>query len=183
MGLCWVVFVLVWIIAAASTKRTVARPRNQGVYRVLWFVAFTCLFLGSPRRRTTELLARSMIPARLDLAFGGLVVVLGGLALAFWARATLGRNWSATITLKENHTLVQTGPYRSIRHPIYTAILLMFLGSAIAYGTAGALLAFPIAAVGFLIKARHEEALMQQHFPDVYPEYRLRTRMLVPGVY
>src|SRR5207248_5310755 len=120
-----------------------------------------------------------------DTAFALLafVIALGGLLLAFWARATLGGNWSGTITLKEDHTLVQNGPYRTIRHPIYTAILLMFLGSALFYGTLGAVAAVPLCAVGFVVKAHQEEELMQRTFPDAYPPYRARTKMLVPGVF
>jgi len=183
VDLCWLIFIVVWVIASASAKRTVSRPGNQVLYRVFWLAGFGSLYLSRPRRRSIPLLSRPVAHVGGGVAGLGLVIVLGGLALAFWARATLGGNWSGTITLKENHTLVQSGPYGIVRHPIYTAILAMFLGSAITYGTRGAFLAFPVCAVGFILKARQEEALMQQTFPDAYPDYRTRTKMLVPGIY
>jgi protein-S-isoprenylcysteine O-methyltransferase Ste14 len=184
IGLCWIAFIVVWVIAARSTKPTVEQPRNQIVYRIFWLAAFVLLFLGGPRnRRPIGAISKVVFHVGTDLAFVGLVLAVCGLVLALWARATLGKNWSGQITFKEDHTLVQHGPYRFVRHPIYTAILLMFAGSAVAYGTVGAILGFPLALIGFVIKARQEEALMQKHFPDAYPDYRSRTHMLVPGVF
>ena len=181
VGLCWLAFVVVWVLASRATKRTVERPDNQFVYRSMWLVAFALLFLSRPRRRVM-LLDRPVLSSSIAVALAGLVLVIAGLAFAFWARATLGGNWSGTVTFKENHTLVDTGPYAIVRHPIYTAILLMFVGTAIANGTVGGLVALPVAVVGFVVKARQEEGLLQRHFPDAYPAYRARTRMLVPFV-
>lgn len=183
VGLCWLGFVVVWLIAARSTKRTVERPPNQLGYRAAWVAAFALLYVSRPGRARAGALSDKVLPDPLLLAALGLALTIAGLALAFWARATLGGNWSGNVTFKENHTLVETGPYSFVRHPIYTAILAMFLGSALAYGTLGALVGFPIAIAGFVFKARTEEALMQKHFPEAYPSYRSRTRMLVPLVF
>ena len=178
----WLVFVVVWILASRDTKRTVERPDNQAVYRVMWLVAFVLLFLSRPRPHTNRLtpLVTSVLPSSRALVLAGFVLGCAGLALAFWARATLGGNWSGTITFKEDHSLIDTGPYAFVRHPIYTAILLMFLGTAVAYGTLGAVLAVPVGVVSFIVKARQEEQLLERHFPDAYPAYRSHTKMLVP---
>jgi protein-S-isoprenylcysteine O-methyltransferase Ste14 len=183
IGFCWLAFVVVWLLAAANTKRTAERPGNQLGYRLIWIAAFALLYLSRPGRNALGPLGTVILPADLALVGFGLVMTIAGLALAFWARATLGRNWSGTIQFKQDHTLVQTGPYAVVRHPIYTAILLMFVGTALAYGTLAAVVAVPLAVVSFIVKARREEELMQQHFPDDYAAYRKRTRMIVPLVF
>ncbi len=183
VGFCWVVFIVVWVLAAGRTKRTASRPGGQVLYRVFWFAAFALLYISRPHQRGLEPITKPIVHVGASVALVGLALAIAGLALAFWARATLGTNWSGQITLKEGHTLVRTGPYAAIRHPIYTAILLMFAGSALTYGTLGAIVAFPFAVIGFVIKANMEEELMIATFPDAYPAYREHTKMLVPGVY
>jgi hypothetical protein len=89
-------------------------------------------------------------------------------------------NWSATVTFKQGHELVQAGPYRFVRHPIYTGILLMILSSAIVQGRLQSWLGFLIMCAGFWIKLKQEESLMLRHFPDEYPAYRARVKALVP---
>jgi protein-S-isoprenylcysteine O-methyltransferase Ste14 len=179
---CWLLFIVVWVLAAASTKRTIERPPNQLFYRALLVVAL--ILLGNSRSASdTSPLGRVVLPGSHFVVAIGLFLTVGGLALAFWARATLGGNWSGTITLKQGHTLVQSGPYGFVRHPIYTAALLMFLGSAVAFGTVGAMLALPVAGLSCVVKARQEEALLLAHFGEMYAHYRSRTRMLVPLVF
>lgn len=87
------------------------------------------------------------------------------------------------MTFKENHELVQSGPYALVRHPIYTALLLMYLGTALAIGTVGALIGLPIFFLSFWIKFRQEEVVMITHFGDQYVEYRKRVRAIVPFVF
>ncbi len=102
-----------------------------------------------------------------------------GLAIAVWARIALGRNWSGEITLKEDHELVTSGPYAAIRHPIYTALILLFLGLALYIASAGAWIGLALVILSCWIKLRQEEALMLRQFPDSYPAYMARTRRLV----
>ena len=80
----------------------------------------------------------------------------------------LGGNWSDTVTFKENHELIERGPYGLVRHPIYAALLLMFMGTALAMGTMGGLVGLLFFFLSFLIKYRQEEALMTKHFGDRY---------------
>ncbi|MDQ6623225.1 MAG: isoprenylcysteine carboxylmethyltransferase family protein [Verrucomicrobiota bacterium] len=93
------------------------------------------------------------------------LLCLAGLAICLWARATLGRNWSGAITLKEEHELIERGPYRFVRHPIYTGMLAMFLATALAIGHLGGLLAVMLAFASFWIKLGEEEKLMLQPVP------------------
>jgi protein-S-isoprenylcysteine O-methyltransferase Ste14 len=113
----------------------------------------------------------------------GLVLTVLGLLLAIWARVVLGGNWSGSVTFKEDHELIVRGPYALVRHPIYTALLLMYLGTELAIGTVGGLVGWPIFFLSFWIKFRQEEALMIAHFGEQYSVYRKRVRALIPFVF
>jgi protein-S-isoprenylcysteine O-methyltransferase Ste14 len=110
------------------------------------------------------------------------ILCLVGVAFCFWARAVLGRNWSGTVTLKENHELIVRGPYRLVRHPIYTGLLAMALATAIQRGDIGGILGFLLIAVSFWIKSTHEEEVMLKQFPDQYPAYRERVKRIIPFI-
>ena len=110
------------------------------------------------------------------------MLLAAGLGFAVWARRHLGRNWSASVVVKEDHALIRSGPYRRVRHPIYTGMLLAFLGTAVAVGEWRGLVGFVLAFVSFLLKSRMEEARMAETFPE-YAEYRRHTASLIPGIY
>ena len=78
-----------------------------------------------------------------------------GLAFAVWARVHLGRNWSGSVTVKEGHELIRTGPYAYVRHPIYTGLITAVLGTAIASGTVRALLGLVIIVVSLRAQAAY----------------------------
>jgi protein-S-isoprenylcysteine O-methyltransferase Ste14 len=109
------------------------------------------------------------------------VVLVSGLSLAVWARIYLGRNWGMPMTLKRDPELVTSGPYRFVRHPIYSGILLGLLGTALATNLYW-LIAFGVCLVYFAYSARVEEANLTRTFPTTYPGYRSRTKMLIPFV-
>ena len=113
----------------------------------------------------------------------GLAMVIGGAFFACWARYTLGRNWSLAAQLKHEHEVVQSGPYRFVRHPIYSGLLLAFMGTAVMIGEWRALVAFAIIFCSFLYKFRVEERLLRVHFGDGYLQYHARTKALIPGIY
>ena len=92
----------------------------------------------------------------------------------------LGRNWSATVTVKQDHELIRTGPYTSVRHPIYTGVLFGFIGTALAVGQWRGVLAVAIVFVAFWRKLRIEERWMNETFGEQYRQYRARTRALIP---
>jgi protein-S-isoprenylcysteine O-methyltransferase Ste14 len=95
----------------------------------------------------------------------------------------IGRNWSGVVTVKQDHEMVRSGPYAIVRHPIYSGLLLAFLGTAVARGDWQALLAVPLVLVAFLRKIRLEERWMAEQFPRDYPAYRTRVPALVPFLY
>lgn len=113
----------------------------------------------------------------------GLSLDLAGIALAIWARLTLGDNWSGFITVKRGHTLVQRGPYAVIRHPIYTGLLLAMAGTALTVGRAASYLGVALGLAAFLIRVRDEDAVMAEEFPAAHRTYRARTKALIPFVW
>jgi protein-S-isoprenylcysteine O-methyltransferase Ste14 len=113
----------------------------------------------------------------------GALLTAAGLLFTVWARLHLGRNWSGIITIKKEHELVTSGPYALVRHPIYTGLLLAFLGSALAVGDWRGVLAFALAAGALWRKLRIEERWMRQQFGDAYQAYSQRVAALVPFIF
>jgi protein-S-isoprenylcysteine O-methyltransferase Ste14 len=111
----------------------------------------------------------------------GMVVLVCGMGLAVWARIYLGRNWGMPMTQKTEPELVSSGPYRFVRHPIYSGLLLAILGTALATNIYW-LIALGILGIYFVYSARVEERLLTTSFPAAYPAYRARTKMLIPFV-
>lgn len=179
IGACWVAWGAYWLIMAFTTKRTVERGGSVG-YRLVALA----LFAGVA---AIGLLVHVSAQSRLwhtSPAVGVLsdCLVLAGAAFTVWARITLGGNWSAEVTFKQDHDLIESGPYALVRHPIYTGLLLMALGTAIAYGRAIGFALFVSLCGGFWWKARDEERIMSSHFPEAYAEYKTRVRAIVPFV-
>src|SRR5579885_488495 len=132
----WVLFGVYWLVAALKRKQT--KKRESSGQRLAYVVPLILAFilLAEPWMSRGWLGAR-LFPCSETAAWIGLALVAAGVALAFWARWHLGANWSGSVTLKEGHELIRTGPYRAIRHPIYTAILLAIAGSAGRAGMGG----------------------------------------------
>jgi protein-S-isoprenylcysteine O-methyltransferase Ste14 len=112
----------------------------------------------------------------------GVSVVAVGLGFAVWARRALGRNWSGTVTLKEEHELIRSGPYRWIRHPIYTGLVLGFVGTALARGEWRGVVAVLIVVAALWRKLRLEELWMRELFGAQYDDYRRHSWALIPWV-
>jgi protein-S-isoprenylcysteine O-methyltransferase Ste14 len=114
----------------------------------------------------------------------GLGLVLFGLGLGFaiWARVHIGRNWGTPMTQKDEPELVTSGPYRLVRHPIYSGILVAGVGTAVALSWLW-LIAMGLAGFYFLYSATVEERYLTEQFPDTYPMYKRSTKMLVPFIF
>ena len=110
----------------------------------------------------------------------GLLMTIAGVAFAIWARVTLGRNWSGTVTVKQDHELIRTGPYALVRHPIYTGITLAVFGTAMFDGEIRSIIFILAMLSVFLHKMRMEERFMTEQFGSEYTNYRQRTKALVP---
>jgi len=103
--------------------------------------------------------------------------------VAIWSRFYIGRNWSATVTVKEGHELIRSGPYSVVRHPIYSGFLLALLGTAIYMGQVRGLVAVGLAMIVWKIKSLREESFMQSEFGEQYVQYRRHVKGLVPFIW
>jgi protein-S-isoprenylcysteine O-methyltransferase Ste14 len=123
-----------------------------------------------------------LYPGIEGIAVFGMLMTLAGVLFACWARVVLGRNWSGVVQVKQDHELIERGPYRYVRHPIYTGLLLAFLGTAVAIGELRGFLAVVIVGVSFWRKLRLEERWMSEQFGTAYADYMRRVKALVPGI-
>jgi protein-S-isoprenylcysteine O-methyltransferase Ste14 len=175
----WVLFGVFWLVAALNSKATKRRESwLQRLGYILPLVAASFLF-SRPEAHRGWLGAR-LFPFTPTVEWIGVAVVAAGIAICFWARWHLGSNWSGTVTLKEGHELIRSGPYRTIRHPIYTGILLALFGTAVQIGQVRGFLAFVVAWASFYVKARREESFLGQEFGDRFAEHLHRTGMFLP---
>lgn len=177
---CWIIFYVYWIVHARGVKPAAEKQSRLSGLAHRLPVVLGAVLLFVPFMRFPP--GVKLIPHDDLTRDFGTAVCAAGLMVAIWARRTLAGNWSSNVTFKKGHELVQDGPYRYVRHPIYTGLLLMCLGTAIAGGRLHSWLGLAIMCAGFWIKLKQEERLMLRHFPDEYPSYRKRVKALVPFV-
>ena len=180
IGALWAAWAVYWLAAAIGNKAT--RRRQSALARLAYVAPLLAggvliAWQGTPWGAR---LAQRLWPHGLLTVWLGLALVFVGLAVAVWARVHLGGNWSGTVTVKEDHELIRTGPYAWVRHPIYTGLLTAVLGTAIVSGTVRALLGLAIIAAALTVKSRTEERFMRETFPGEYPRYRAEVPALIP---
>jgi protein-S-isoprenylcysteine O-methyltransferase Ste14 len=172
IGIAWIVFWLYWLASATTSKESVSggwRTRLTGVSAVAVFVVAGLLRGGS-------LVVHSLV-----LAAIGALLFAGGIAVAVWARLHLGSNWGMPTSQRAEPELVTSGPYRLVRHPIYSGLLIAVLGTALVNNLLGLIVVAALAAY-FYYCGTVEERNLTATFPAAYPEYRSRTKMLIPFV-
>jgi len=178
LGVLWAVL---WL-ARLSGGRPAARSESTGsrlLHLALMTMAFWLLF-----RKTPELgpLSSRIFPDMPAVQITGAIITFAGLAFTAWARTILGRNWSADVTIRQDHHLIRTGPYRWVRHPIYSGLLLAMLGTAIYLGLLRGLAGTLIGLAAFRMKASLEEAFLTEQFGPEYIEYKKKVKALIPSV-
>ena len=172
IAIAWIVFWVYWFAAAFGAKKGTGGMRQVPLrgLSALSIVLLLRVFHGG------SLGVHSLI-----LGVIGVVVFASGIALAIWARVHLGRNWGMPTTQKADPELVTSGPYRFVRHPIYSGILIGVLGTALATNLIGLIIVGVLGAY-FYYSASVEEKNLTATFPTAYPEYRTSTKMLIPFV-
>jgi protein-S-isoprenylcysteine O-methyltransferase Ste14 len=175
---CWVSVALYWNISAQSVKPAVEKQgfvdRLARMPVWLGFILFIFAWTYPVGAVVTQ---RTVVSDSVAVAICAL-----GSFVAIWSRKTLGAEWSRDVELKHGHKLVQRGPYSLMRHPIYTAHLLLGLGTAVGSGRLVAFVGLASFVVGFWIKLKQEERLLLRSFPDEYPAYQARVKALIPYV-
>jgi len=175
----WLLWLVYWWLLSRNTKET-SRSETWGSRASYVVLLVAAGYLMSLRRLPISGASIQLYAPRLVLLLVEVACVAAGLGVAVWARRHLGRNWSGTVTAKDDHELIRSGPYRAVRHPIYTGILLALIGMAIGTGTWTSAVAVVLAAVAFLRKLRIEERFMIDQFGDEYERYRREVPALVP---
>jgi protein-S-isoprenylcysteine O-methyltransferase Ste14 len=173
----WAAFWAFWLVAAFFVKKgRVLWSRELRIRVLIAAIVIVLLRLGVFRDRGLNPTAAAWRDGL------GLVLFAVGLGCAIWARVHIGRNWGTPMTQKEDPELVTSGPYRLVRHPIYTGVLLAAVGTAVALGWLW-LIAVALAGIYFGYAATVEERFLAKQFPDTYPAYRRSTKMLLPFIY
>jgi protein-S-isoprenylcysteine O-methyltransferase Ste14 len=171
----WAAFWIYWLVAAFSMKRShITWSRELRIRAVI-----VVLVILLTRQGAFQNGSLNSSPWRAGL---GLVLFALGLGFAIWARRHIGRNWGTPMSKKDEPELVTSGPYRLVRHPIYSGILLAGVGSAVALSWKW-MIPVVLAGIYFIYSATVEERYLIEQFPDTYPTYRRSTKMLVPFIF
>lgn len=177
--LLWGAFSVYWSYAAKDSKATQSSESFWSrQFHVIWVnIAVLILVMPVPG------LTRRFLPENPWLIYPGLAIQAAFIALAVWSRRHLGSNWSGEVRIASEHQLVRSGPYRFIRHPIYTALLGMYVGTMLVSGEIHAPIALALVILAYWRKIRMEEEILGETFGAEFQDYRRETWALVPGMY
>jgi protein-S-isoprenylcysteine O-methyltransferase Ste14 len=178
---CWELVIVTWIAGALYGARTAGGRRVGGGSGALWRLGSVAVLAVAIRFARHDLDQASDHSQWIELP--GLVLLVASTGFTLWARVTLGRMWSASPnTLRSHHELRTDGPYAVTRHPIYTGLLGMVIGTVLLNGLGFSLAFLAIAAAVVALRIPIEERLMTNTFPDEYARYRKRVPRLMPGL-
>ena len=178
----FLVLAAVWLFGMLTTKPDVrfqsggSRLLEVSLSLLAFCLVFTRYFQSGWR-------AQSFVPNTDLTGVAGLLLVTVGIAFSIWARLHLGGNWSASVTVKQGHTLIRRGPYTIVRHPIYTGLLISVFGVALIVGEIRGLLGVGVLFLSFWLKSRMEEQFMLEQFGADYRSYQERVKALIPYVF
>ncbi|MEO8276855.1 MAG: isoprenylcysteine carboxylmethyltransferase family protein [Thermoanaerobaculia bacterium] len=182
-GAAWAVLCVYWLWSARRLKATSRAEPFAKRFLAYWLPLIVAYNLVGPGDWFGDsLLHRRFLPLSTPVLVAGLALTWLGVLFACWARSVLGSNWSSVVKLRQDHELIEQGPYRSIRHPIYTGLIVAFAGTALGIGEWRALLALVIVTVSFGFKLRQEERWLGEQFGFEYAAYRARSWALLPGI-
>lgn len=173
---------MVWLAASLKTK-PVARRQSIAISLGYKIIAFFAAFLLFDSHLPVTLLRLRFRSLSTFLDIVGFVITLAGIGFAIWARFALKGNWSSAITVKEDHELIQRGPYAIVRHPIYAGFSLAALGTAITVGELRGLIAVVLSVIAWRMKWGVEEVYMREQFGEKYTGYKRRVKAIVPGIW
>jgi protein-S-isoprenylcysteine O-methyltransferase Ste14 len=180
--LLYLLLAAVWLGSLPFVKRTVhEQSMSSSLQQTLVFGVGLYLLFGSPS--APDWFNQPVFTVTLPIALAGLGVAICGVGLSIWARLTLGENWSNFPTIKQDHALIVSGPYRAVRHPIYAGLLFALVGSALQHGLVRSFLAVLTCVVGLYLKVSVEEEFMVQRFGEAYLRYRRNVSTLVPFLF
>jgi protein-S-isoprenylcysteine O-methyltransferase Ste14 len=177
----WVGFYILWLLWAIRIKEVERRERSFAyfLHRLLVVAGFLLIFLNMPE----HWLYRRLLPTAPWLPVLGIAIAVAGFAFAIWARMHIGRNWSSAVTSRVQHELIRSGPYRWVRHPIYSGLMLALLGTVLVQDQLRGIIALALVYAGWKIKSRLEEKMMVSTFGEQYIAYSNSTGALFPRLH
>src|SRR5436309_7376818 len=180
LGLVYLISELLLTVTRRSRSRT-GTKQDRSTFCVVWLVIMVSVAAGI---YVAKRLPAAALPHQRSFAFAGVVLFVAGLLLRWWAIITLGRFFTVDVTIEKDHELVERGPFRLVRHPSYTGVLLAFVGWALTLGNwvAMAVVLVPIF-VAFVRRMNVEEKALHRALGDRYVAYIRRTKRLIPGIY
>jgi protein-S-isoprenylcysteine O-methyltransferase Ste14 len=174
---CWGAFALVWVAGALYNARRGPRLRERATRSRFWLVGVAALWLI--HAHPAGINWRSLSPSSPWLRAPGIALLLSSTVFTLWARLALGTMWSSSVVVKTGHALRTAGPYAITRHPIYTGLVGMLLGTALISDLGRWTAVFALGVAYLALKARAEERLLSGFFPE-YERYRRRVPQLIP---
>jgi protein-S-isoprenylcysteine O-methyltransferase Ste14 len=178
----WGMFWAYWWLSALRIHALTKMRESSPIRWLVWILLISGFGILISKPVTLGPLSWRFLPDNVALSITGAIILFGGFGLAIWARIHLGQYWSGWVSIKKNHKLIQSGPYRAVRHPIYTGILTAFLGTALIIGEIRVWLAIDLVLTGFLLKIRREEGFLLKEFGLTFLRYKKKVKMLIPLV-
>lgn len=169
----WIILFFYWIIEATRTRGI--KNEIVGLSKLL----ISGLVLYIPLLLPNQML---IYQPNFIIRAIGLLISISGYNLCYWSRKELAQNWSGKVAIQENHQLIKSGPYKIIRHPIYSGVLVLMLGTSIIIGSWLAFIWTFFCFFGLYRKGKQEEELLMKEFGEAYNQYRKETKMLIPFV-
>jgi protein-S-isoprenylcysteine O-methyltransferase Ste14 len=178
LNVLWLLWLLSWLAASFWAERPATRPplRDELVYRTLTVVGAALIFWQVER---VDVLGQLWVTIPV-LGWLSVIPAVAGFGFAWRARLHLGTLWSSSVTRKDDHKIIDSGPYGMVRHPIYTGLLLALYATALDHGTLFALVGVLVLTIAFFVKARLEERFLSAELGPGYGQYERRVPMLVP---
>ena len=180
LGLVYLISEVLLTVTRRSRSRT-GTKQDQSTLGVIWMVIMVSIAAGVFVAMNWPAAA---LPHEQMFACVGVFLFVVGLLLRWWAIITLGRFFTVDVTIEKDHELVERGPFRVVRHPSYTGVLLAFVGSALSLRNWAAMLIMllPIFAA-FIHRMNVEEDALSRALGSRYADYMRRTKRVVPFVY
>ena len=180
LGLIYLVSEILLTLTRRSRSKT-GTKQDRSTLGVIWLVIAVSVMVGV---FIAQNFRGAALPHGQMFASSGVVLFVAGLILRWWAIITLGRFFTVDVTIETDHGLVERGPFRIVRHPSYSGVLLAFVGLALSMGNWAALLVIliPIGAA-FIHRMNVEEDALSRALGVRYAEYMKRTKRLVPFIY
>jgi protein-S-isoprenylcysteine O-methyltransferase Ste14 len=173
----WVVMILYWVITAKTNGQSSLKSELIPLLKLIGSALITYLPLITGGWFSGRFYGNNPWTNIM-----GVLLCASGISVAIWARHTLGKNWSGRVMVQQGHHLAEEGPYRVIRHPIYSGALLAMMGASLVLGYVFSFAYLALSAFGLVRKSKQEEGLLISQFPIQYAQYRKRTKMLIPYV-